>query len=199
VLIPVQRLVDGLRHPRSRAGEAAALRRRLAAAPGPGIASAEEVEAALAIRRLKVALAAAFGAPSSCGGCARGHPLPHGRWNGGHCCSGRTEEIFTDAEVAALRLAGTTPARLTLPPPSDHAGCAFRGPDGCSLDPGDRPALCAAYVCRDLEAELRDRGAHGAIKALRAELRAAVERFGRLQGALRDGPIAPPWTSLQPP
>lgn len=177
MLIPVQRLVDGLRHPRSRADEAAALRRRLAAAPGAGAASAEAVEAALAIRRLKVELAAAFGAPSSCGGCARGHPLPHGRWSGGHCCGGRTEELFTDAELSALRLSGTTPARLTLPPPSDHAGCAFRGPEGCSLEPGDRPALCAAYVCRDLEAELRERGAFGPIKALRAELRAAVERF----------------------
>jgi hypothetical protein len=182
VLIPVQRLIDGLRHPQSRAEEAAALRRRLAAAPGPGVASAEEVEAALALRRLKVELSAAFGAPSSCRGCARGHPLPHGRWSGGHCCSGRTAEIFSDAEVAALRLSGTTPARLTLPPPSDHAGCAFRGPEGCSLEPGDRPALCAQYVCRDLEAELRERGDLGAIKALRAALRATVERIGRLRG-----------------
>lgn len=101
--------------------------------------------------------------------------MPHGRWSGGHCCGGRTEEIFTDAELSALRLSGTTPARLTLPPPSDHAGCAFRGPERCSLEPEDRPVICAAYICRDLEAELRGRGVFGPIKALRAELRAAFE------------------------
>jgi hypothetical protein len=183
VLIPIQRLLDRLRHPPSRAEEAAALRRRLVAAPGPGAVSAEEVEAALAIRRLKGELSAAFGEPSSCGGCARGHPPPHGRWNGGHCCGGRTEGVFSDAEVAALRLSGTTPARLVLPPASDHAGCAFRGPEGCSLDPRDRPALCVRYVCRDLEAELRERGRFAAIKALRAELGAAIERFDRLREA----------------
>jgi hypothetical protein len=187
VLIPVQRLVDRLRHPRSRADDAAALRRRLIAAPGPGDAGAEEeeIDAARAIRRLKGDLSAAFREASSCGGCARGHPWPHGRWSGGHCCGGRTEEVFSDAEVAELRLSGTTPERLVLPPPSDHAGCAFRGPERCSLDPEDRPALCARYVCRELEAELRGRGELAAINALRAELRRAVERFARLREGQR--------------
>jgi hypothetical protein len=196
VLIPVQRLIDRLRHPRSRADEAAALRRRLVAAPGPGSAGAEEVEAARAIRRLKGELSAAFSAASSCGGCARGHPLPHGRWSGGHCCGGRTEEVFAGAEVAVLRLSGTTPERLVLPPASEHAGCAFRGPGGCSLDPRDRPAICVQYVCRELEAELRGRGELAAIKALRAELRAAIERFTRLQEA-RLARDAEPW--IPPP
>ena len=183
VLIPVQRLLDRLRHPRSRADDVATLRGRLAALPGPDAAIAEEVEVAIEIRRLKEELSAAFGAPSSCGRCARGHPWPHGRWNGGHCCGGRTEGVFTDAEITTLRLSGTTPARLALPPPSDHAGCAFRGPEGCSLDPGDRSEICARYVCRDLEAELREQGDWGVVKALRAELRSAVEHLGRLREA----------------
>jgi hypothetical protein len=171
--------VDRIRHPRSRAEEVAAVRRRLAAAPGPGAVGAEQLERARAIRRLKQALSAAFGAAPSCSGCARGHPLPHGRWNGGHCCGGQTELVFNDVEVEALRLSGTSPARLVLPRPSDHAGCAFRGPDGCSLDVADRPGICVQYICRELEAELRGRGDFTVIKALRAELRAALERFAR--------------------
>lgn len=163
----------------------AALRRRLAAAPGPGAVSEEELDLARALRRLKGALSTALGAVSACSGCARGHPLPHGRWNGGHCCGTRTESVFNDAEVAALRLSGTTPARLALPPASDHAGCAFRGPEGCSLQVEDRPAICVQYLCRELEAELRARGDLPALKALRAELRAVAERFARLRAEAR--------------
>jgi hypothetical protein len=177
MLITVQHLVDRLRHPEARADEVAALRRRLAAAPSAGAVGAEAVELAGSIRRLKEALSAAFETVASCSGCARGHPLPHGRWNGGHCCGGRTESVFSDAEVAALRLSGTTPSRLTLPPASELAGCAFRGPEGCSLEVADRPALCVQYICRELEAELRERGDLAAIKAIRAELRVAIERF----------------------
>lgn len=180
MLIAAQRLVDRLRHPEARADQAAALRRRLAAAPGAFAMGAEEIELARSIRRLKQALSEAFGSVVSCSGCARGHPLPHGRWNGGHCCGGHTEGVFSDVEVAALRLSGTTPSRLTLPPASDIAGCAFRGPEGCSLDVADRPAICVQYICRELEAEIRERGDLAAIKAIRAELRAAVERFTRL-------------------
>src|SRR4051812_2194735 len=109
MLIAAQHLVDRLRHPQARADEVAALRRRLAAAPSASAVGAEEVELAGSIKRLKVALSAAFGAVASCSGCARGHPLPHGRWNGGHCCGGRTDGVFSDVEVAALRLSGTTP------------------------------------------------------------------------------------------
>jgi len=182
VLISAQYLVDRLRHPRSRADEVAALRRRFARAPGPGAASAEEVEVAAELLRLRRALVDALAGVESCGGCSRGHPLPHGRWSGGHCCGTRTELVFTDDEVGALRLSGTTPARLT-PPEGDHAGCAFRGPTGCSLGPEDRPSICVRFICRELEAELSARGDRRAVKAIAAELGRAFERWRRLRAA----------------
>ncbi len=188
MLIAAQHLVDRLRHPRSRADEVAALRRRLAAVDSrdAGAASADEVELAVELRRLREALAAALSTVSSCGGCARGHPLPHGRWDGGHCCGTRTELVFTGDEVAALRLAGTTPARL-VPAAGDHAGCAFRGPAGCSLAVADRPSLCVRFVCRELEDELRERGDLRAVKAIAAELGKTFERFRRSRAARTGG------------
>ena len=182
MLIAARYLVDRLRHPRSRAAEVLAVRSRLAAAPGPGEASAAELEAAVRLLGLREALSKALGEVSSCSGCARGHPLPNGHWNGGHCCGGRTEEIWSDVEVAALRLSGTTPGRLT-PPVSDHAGCAFRGPEGCSLAVADRPNLCVRYLCLELEGELRERGDLPKIKALAAEIRETLARFARLREA----------------
>ena len=135
MLISAQYLVDRLRHPRSRADEVAALRRRFAAAPvhdgGPSGLSVTERDLALELRRLREALSVALAGVASCSGCARGHPLPHGRWRGGHCCGTRGERLS--------------------PPAGDHAGCAFRGPDGCSLAPADRPSLCVRYICRELE------------------------------------------------
>jgi hypothetical protein len=182
VLISAQHLVDRLRHPRSRADEVAALRRRVAQAPGPKGVSAGEVEAAAALVRLRRELSAALAGVASCGGCARGHPLPHGRWSGGHCCGTRTDLVFTEDEVAALRLSGTTPARLR-PPEGDHAGCAFRGPAGCSLDPADRPNICVRFICRELEEELEVRGDRRPVKAIAAALGEAFERFRRLRAA----------------
>src|SRR5882672_997830 len=131
MLIAAHHLVDRLRHPRSRADEVLAVRRRLVAQPARSEASEEELALSRELFRLREQLTSALGTVSACSGCARGHSLPHGRWNGGQCCGGRTAEIFTDDELAALRLSGTTPARLA-PPSSDHAGCAFRGPQGCS-------------------------------------------------------------------
>lgn len=123
----------------------------------------------------------ALGDVRSCSGCARGRSLPHGRWNGGQCCGGRTEDIFTDDELGALRLSGTTPERLA-PPRSDHAGCAFRGPEGCSLDVADRPNLCVRYVCRELERELAESGALPRVKKLAAQLGRTFTRFSELSG-----------------
>ncbi len=182
MLIAAQYLVDRLRHPRSRADDVVLLRRRFAAEPAPSRVSAEERELALELRRLREALSAALEGVASCSGCARGHPLPHGRWRGGHCCGTRTELVFTDDEVAALRAAGTTPLALS-PPGGDHAGCAFRGPLGCSLPPGDRPSICVRYICRELEQELDERGDRREIKALAASLGKAFERFRRLRAA----------------
>jgi hypothetical protein len=190
VLITARYLVDRLRYPRSRADEVLALRRRFAEAPSPEQESAEAIALAAEMRRLREELSAALSGVTSCSGCAHGHPLPHGRWRGGHCCGTRTELVFTDDEVAALRLSGTTPPRL-LPPAGDVAGCAFRGPLGCSLDVADRPNICVRYVCQELQGELRERGDLRAIKAIDAALTKAFERFRRLRDERPRAEIAP--------
>jgi hypothetical protein len=135
------------------------------------------------LRHLREKLAVAFGTAEACTGCARGHPLPHGRWNGGHCCGTPTTAVFTDDEIAALRLGGTTPARLQPPVGEDHAGCAFRGPAGCSLAPGDRPSICVRYICRQLDEELFARGDRRHVKAIAAELGKTFERWTRLRAS----------------
>ncbi len=192
MLIAAQHLVDRLRHGRSRADDVMRVRRRLAAAPGPDEASAEELAVAGELRRLREALAEALRGVTSCAGCARGHPLPHGRWSGGHCCGTRTELVFTDDEVSALRLSGTTPARLQAPG-GDQAGCAFRGPTGCSLAAGDRPSICVRFVCRELDDELRERGDRRDVKAIAAALGHAFERWRRLRAARVERAARSPW------
>lgn len=180
MLIAARHLVDRFRHPRSRADEVRAVRLRLVEQPSAAQASAEQTALARELLRLRRALIDALGSVTSCSGCARHHPEPHGHWAGGHCCGGRTDELFGDDELAALRLGGTTPERLE-PPRSDHAGCAFRGPRGCSLEAADRPNLCVRYLCRDLERELGDRGDRAEIKALAAQIDVAFRRFQRLR------------------
>ena len=155
-LIAARYLVDRIRQPRSRADDVLSVRTRLDLADDRGSASGEEIRLAHELARLRADFTEAVGPVTSCGGCAKGQSLPHGRWNGGHCCGGETKGVFTDDEIAALKLSGTTPAKLRTPAPSDHAGCAFRGPEGCSLDVADRPNLCVRFVCRELEAELVD-------------------------------------------
>jgi hypothetical protein len=180
VLIAAQHLVDRLRQPRSRADEVLDVRRRLVAQPTRSETSEEQVALARELFRLREQLMGALGAVRSCRNCARGHSLPHGRWSGGQCCGGRTEEIFTDDELAALRLSGTTPARLVPPSPDDdHAGCAFRGREGCSLAVADRPNLCVRYVCRELEAELASRDALAHVKNVARALNDTFTRFSR--------------------
>ncbi len=158
------------------------MRLRLARQTGPRGASEEERRIALGLRVNRAALGAVFAGVEACRSCAR----PRSRdWPGGHCCAGRTERLFTDPELAALRLAGTTPASLRLPT-GEHAGCAFRGPTGCSLDPVNRPSLCVRYACRELETELRHRPDRAAIAHLRSELRAGFERFIAVRAARLD-------------
>ena len=178
MLIPVQRLLDGLRHPKTRADDLERVRRLLVRQASE--ATPEETAIALTLRGLREAMAEAIGDVSSCGRCARGHPLPNGRFDGGHCCGARTEQLFTQPELRALRLAGTRPADMTPPAPCDHAGCAFRGERGCSLDVAHRPSLCVRYVCRELESELRERGDLPAIRAIGAKMVAAERRLGQL-------------------
>lgn len=179
MLISIRYVIDRLRHPRSRAEEVARLRRQLV--QQPGAVPPAEAAAAQELALLRQELADALGAVRSCSGCARGHPPPHGRWDGGHCCGAATFDLFNDDEVAALRLGGTTPERLVPPPPGDHAGCAFRGPAGCSLQPVDRPTICVRYLCPDLEQELARRGDLEAIEALAARMEGAYLRFVTLR------------------
>jgi hypothetical protein len=180
VLISAQHLVDRLRHPRGRADDLLDVRRRLAALPGPAQVSEEQRALAAELLALRERFIELMGAVEACSGCAAGHPLPFGRWVGGHCCGGRTATLFTDDELAALKLAGTTPARLVAPD-SDVAGCAFRGPDGCSLGARDRPNLCTRYLCRDLERELKQRGDLAPIAEIGERIRVVFERFARLR------------------
>jgi hypothetical protein len=182
MLLAARHLVDRLRQPRSRADEVLAVRRRLVAQPSPSEASAEELALARELAELRARLMEALGDVRACAGCARGRSLPHGRWSGGHCCGGRTEELFTDDELGALRLSGTTPARLAAPR-SDHAGCAFRGPEGCSLAIADRPNLCIRFLCRELEGEVTARGDLAHVKSV---ARALGETFVRFERARSD-------------
>ncbi len=180
MLIAAQHLVDRLRQPRRRADDLRDVRRRLAVLPGADEAGAEQLALALELRSLRERLIVALGAVDACSSCAAGHPLPFGRWAGGHCCGGRTATLFTDDELAALKLAGTTPARLRAPE-ADVAGCAFRGPTGCSLGPRDRPNLCTRYLCRDLEREIKQRGDLAPIAGLQEQIRVRFERFVALR------------------
>jgi hypothetical protein len=144
--------------------------------------SGEELRTLAAeLRELKPKVLQAFDGVQACRSCARGRPAPHGRWDGGFCCGGRTEGVFDDDEIAALAIAGTRPRDLQ-PPDGDHAGCAFRGPTGCSLEPVDRPALCVRFACRELEAELRATGRWSEVRALTRRLEETMRRFSDTRG-----------------
>lgn len=173
-------LLDRLQHPRSRADELARLRARLRAEPGPEDGPPEEVALAHELKRLREQLIESLGEVQSCRGCARGHPLPWGRWVGGHCCGGRTEILFSDDEVAALRMSGSKAEALT-PPRGDHAGCAFRGERGCSLEVADRPNICVRYFCPTLTSELQARGDLPRLRELAVELERVFAQFVELR------------------
>jgi len=176
--LPARYLVDRVRQPRSRADDLLRLRRRFEQVPALEDADPVDVELALSMRDLRRRLHAALAGVSSCQRCARGHPPPNGHWDGGHCCGTRTDAVFTDEEVLALRLGGTRP-RALRPPSGDHAGCAFRGERGCSLNPEDRPSLCVTYICNDLQKELNDGPQQLEVRALKSALDRARRLFGQ--------------------
>jgi hypothetical protein len=158
------------------------MRTRLAALPAAADTGRGLVALALELRRLKRELSQALVAVRSCSSCAVGYPEPFGHWDGGHCCGGNSENLFTEDELAALKLAGTTPGKLS-PPSSDLAGCVFRGPTGCSLSVDDRPSICVRYLCRTLERELLARGDKPEIVALARQLKETLDEFVRLRVA----------------
>jgi hypothetical protein len=178
VLLHARYLFDLLTNERSCAVEVRDVRLRLASVRRER-ASAEERALASELRRLRERACEGVGRAESCGRCAL--PGPEG-WPGGECCSGRTDRLFTDDELAALGLSGTTPARLT-PPRGAHRGCAFRGQSGCSLPPAHRPNMCARYTCRSLGRELCGREGREALARLHEELRLGFERFTALRTA----------------
>jgi hypothetical protein len=177
MFVPVERLLLRLRQPASRADELVALRGRLRAARAEAV-DVDERALAAEVRARKLEVAARFGAVASCRSCATGQPWPTGHHDGGACCAGVTAELFDDRELAALALAGTRAADLTPPAGDDrHAGCAFRGPRGCTLALVDRPARCVHYVCDALRRELHARGRLDALALALAALADAVRRF----------------------
>lgn len=183
VLLSPRYLVDRIRHPRSRADQLVRLRARFAAQPGHRNAPPELVALASELRTLRIELSEALREVESCRSCATGHPLPHGRWDGGHCCGGKTLEIFSSMEVAALKLAGGT---VGEPPTGDHAGCVFRGSTGCSLEPADRPTLCVRFVCSTLRTELKGRSDWARIAALGKRITDLFERFAQIRSDRHD-------------
>jgi hypothetical protein len=179
--IPLAHLFDRLRQPKTRALEVRRLREKLRdedmAQAGP-----DERACAAELLRLRKLLKAAIGEVQSCRTCAVGHPPPHGHFAGGHCCGLQTEDAFNDDEIAALRLSGSLPRDLRLPR-GEHAGCAFRGPTGCSLRVENQPNLCVRYLCPDLFREVYGRGDGAKIEALCDEMEAVYLRFIKLRAA----------------
>ena len=190
MLIAVERLLIRLRHPASRADELVELRRRVRDEVASNV-DGEERLLAHAVQARKLEVAAELRAVSSCGSCAIHQPWPVGGYDGGACCSGVTAELFDDNELAALVGAGTR-TRDLVPPHDLHAGCAFRGSRGCSLDVAHRPARCVHYLCDTLRRELHDRGQLDAIEAKLAELDLAMQRFAAAHRARRDREVLAP-------
>lgn len=184
VLLPLASLLCRRPEPSSRADELDRLRARFRAQPGPRAAGPLAVESARRLRELRVEMASTFSGVEACRDCARGRPEPNGHWPGGSCCGSRTLDLFSPAEVAALKLAGTRWSDLE-PPKGDHAGCAFRGREGCSLPPEHRPSICVRYICLELRAEVVEKPSWRRMSAVGAELRDESARFEALLGGDR--------------
>jgi hypothetical protein len=182
VLVAIDRLLARVHQVPSRAAELAELKQRLRA-EREAVPDADERATALRIRALKDEIARAIAQPACCTSCADGLPAPGGTYAGGHCCSGRTPDIFVDDEVGALAQSGT---RALAAPRDLHAGCAFRGPTGCSLAPADRATLCLRFVCDELRRELHRHGRLDEVEQLIAELDRQYARFSQLRRARLD-------------
>lgn len=192
MLIAVERLLIKIRQPRSRAAELIALRHRLRAERARDVDD-EERELAREVLANKLAVSAELHAVSSCRTCATGAPWPRGGYDGGDCCAGVTADLFDDNELAALAHAGTRPQDLVPPAGADaHAGCAFRGPTGCTLEVRHRPGRCVHYVCDVLRSELHARGQLDIVEAKLGELNRTVQRFVAVHQARADLDVVMP-------
>lgn len=192
MLVSVERLLIRLRQPASRADELNALRQRVRDELATDVDEQERTLARSVLAK-KLAVSAALQDVSSCSSCATGQPWPVGQHDGGACCSGVTADLFDSAELAALVHAGTRLADLTPPPGSDaHAGCAFRGPRGCTLEVTNRPARCVHYVCDSLRRELHRRGQLDMVESMLAELNDEMQRFTVVHKARLDREVLAP-------
>lgn len=84
--------------------------------------------------------------------------------------------------MRTLKIAGTRADRLD-PPRSDHAGCSFRGPEGCSLPAEDRPSLCVRYLCMDLRREITEHPESAAAMAIFKRMAQAQRELTQLREA----------------
>lgn len=194
MLIAAERLLIRIKHPASRANELNALRTRLREelVRSAAVAGAERV-LALRVLASKRAISDALRAVSSCRSCATGLPAPQGSYAGGACCGGVTAELFDDHELAALALSGTQPHDLTPPAGTDlHAGCAFRGPHGCTLEVAHRPGRCVLYVCETLSREVHRRGQLGPLEDMLSELKRDITELIALHEARIDSEVLSP-------
>ena len=180
LLLSVRHFTDRVFHPRSRALDVFHLRHRMATLCKQPTLGRTEQELGLRLRRRREEISARLASVKSCSSCAKGAPEPNGRWDGGFCCGGNTEDLFDDDQLAALMAGGTRNRCLTLPRCA-HAGCAFRGPTGCSLPAGDRPTRCVAYICDELWRELAKRKLMEPIERLVDDLLTDFKRFQTLR------------------
>ena len=156
------------------------MRLRLIAEPGPSEIEPEEWELADTLRRLREEMIATIQPVSACATCGRGFPLPNGRWDGGYCCGGTTENVFSQAELASIRASGTKPGDLRIRE-YEQAGCAFRCPNGCILEPAHRPNLCVRYACRMLNREYDERGISSEVRRIASSIQRTFSRFETLR------------------
>ena len=192
MLIAVERLLLKIRQPRARADELIALSRRLRAERAAEVGD-DERALAREVHAAKLAVSAELEAVTSCRSCATGLPWPSGAHDGGACCSGVTADLFDDNELAVLALTSTRPGDLVAPRGSDpHAGCAFRGPRGCTLEVTHRPGRCVHYVCDALRRELHTRGQLEVVEARLADLNRTMQEFTVVHQARRDREVVGP-------
>lgn len=156
------------------------LRRALRRERAAGRPSDQERELALRLRVSRERIARDAGVLQACARCAASYPLPASTWAGGYCCSGRTEALFDELELASLGAASTRPRHLRSWR-SDVAGCIFRGPKGCGLPPLHRPNKCLRYLCPDAQRELHARGALELVEALCRDNERQFEHLARLR------------------
>lgn len=180
MLVFLSHLIRDGRYGRQRVAELGRLLARFEAQPGPMFADPEVRGLALRIIELKRALSEALGEVRACSGCASGCAAPAGFFEGGRCCGTATLDVFTQAEVRAMTVAGLGAPSTPAEEGDEAAGCLFRGRTGCSLHVEQRPTRCLVYVCHELRIELEPTERYARIQRLRRELDHAFARFEEL-------------------